>query len=232
MCDAHFANADLSSDLDERWLREIAKPYLVNRTITNGKEAAFVRMIKFSSQSGEMDIEQRAARLSLALSRNFEGQKVPASAASKVSWFAWPKGWTMYDRFAAKALIGSPSVFGLARMEMFYAALAMRGWNDLLGKIRLALRPFAFDSRLAERTIDKFLFLHGMEEAALEPALARIDGFVNALPAELRDDVIRAGEASGDELSAVKLLHRDTETDRNALTDRVERLRRFKDEIS
>lgn len=138
----------------------------------------------------------------------------------------------MYDSYAAKALIGTSSETGLSRMEKFYAALAMRGWNELLGEIRLALRPFALDPRLAERTIDKFLFLHGMEEAALDPALAMIDGFVDALPAELRDDVIRAGEATGDALSSVRLLHRDTETDRNALQDRVDQLRRFKDEIS
>ncbi len=231
-CDAYFTNADLSSDLDERWLREIGKPYLVNRTIPNGREDTFIRMVKSSGQSAEMDLEQRAARLSLALSRNFDRQKVPASAASKVSWFAWPQGWTMYDSYAAKALIGKPTATGLARMEMFYAALAMRGWKDLLGGTRLALRPFAFDPRLAERTIDKFLFLHGMDEAALEPALAMIDGFVHALPAELRDDVIRAGEATGEELSSVKLLHRDTKTDRTALQDRVDRLRRFKNEIS
>ena len=232
ICDSHFANADLSTNLDERWLREIGKPYLVNRTIPNGREAAFVGMIKSSGQSAEMDLEQRAARLSLALSRNFDCQKLPASAASKVSWFVWPQGWTMYDSYAAKALIGNPSATGLARMEMFYAALAMRGWNDLLREMRLALRPFAFDPRLAERTIDKFLFLHGMEEAALEPALAMIDGFVDALPAELRDDVVRAGEATGEELLSIRLLHRDTKTDRNALQDRVDRLRRFKDEIS
>lgn len=232
ICDAYFANADLSSELDERWLREIGKPYLVNRTIPNGKEAAFVSMIKSSGQSAEMDLEQRAARLSLALSRNFDRQKVPASAASKVSWFVWPQGWTMYDSYAAKALIGNPSATGLARMELFYAALAMRGWIDLLGEMRLALRPFAFDPRLAERTIDKFLFLHGMEEVALEPALAMIDGFVDALPAALRDDVVRAGEATGEELLSIRLLHRDTKTDRNALQDRVDRLRRFKDEIS
>ncbi len=232
MCDAYFANADLSSELDERWLREIGKPYLVNRTIPNGREAAFVSMIKSSGQSDEMDLEQRAARLSLALSRNFDRQKVPASAASKVSWFVWPQGWTMYDRYAANALIGNPTASGLARMEMFYAALAMRGWNDILGEMRLALRPFALDARLAERTIDKFLFLHGMDDAALEPALAMIDGFVDALPADLRADVVRAGEATGEKLSSVRLLHRDTKTDRNALQERVDRLRRFKDEIS
>ena len=231
-CDAYFTNADLSSDLDERWLREIGKPYLVNRTIPIGREAAFVSIIKSSGQSAEMDLEQRAARLSLALSRNFGGEKVPASAASKVSWFVWPQGWTMYDSYAAKALIGNPSATGVARMEMFYAALAMRGWNDLLGEMRRALRPFAFDPRIAERTIDKFLFLHGIDEAALEPALAMIDGFVDALPAELRDDVVRAGEATGEKLSSVRLIHRDTKTDRNALQERVDRLRRFKDEIS
>jgi hypothetical protein len=231
MCDAYFVNAGLSKHLNEKWVREIGGRYLVNRTVPNGQERQFMSIVLGCGQGNEMQIEERAARLSLALSRQSTFKKSPASAASKVSWFVWPQGWTMYDRYAAKAVVGSPAETGTARMELFFAALAMRGWDDILSRTRDVLRDYSFSPLLAERAIDKYLFLQGMSEAECETTVATTDGFVAALPHNLRDEVTRAGEAVGEVLGASGLLHRDTESDRSALANRVEDLRRFKNGI-
>ena len=231
-CDAHFAKAELSKNLDGHWVRAIGEPYIVNRTIGGGQEQAVADLVLHSGQGDEMDIEERAARLSLALEKRAFAGNAPASAASKISWFVWPRNWTMYDSYAAKAVVGSPKETGLQRMERFYAALAMRGWRDALKDTRLVLADYGLEPLLAERAIDKFLFLHGAKAERGDKYTAPVDSFIGALPSDLSDRIVRAGEAIGEILAAVPLVPRNKGTDRKALDERVTSLRKLKKEIA
>lgn len=233
-CDAHYV-AELAGKqaLDAGWVRDIGDTYLVNRTILTGAETAFAKLILQSGQGNDMAICERAARLSLALERRDDLKaNAPASAASKVSWFVWPRGWTMYDRYAAKAVVGTPGESGVAKMERFYAALAMRGWDDVLRQLRGVMSEFGWPTLLAERAVDKYLFLEGSGVTSGAPAIRRIDGFLNALPGDVRDLVNQAGDAVGSILEPSHLLHRDTGTDRATLKTHLEALRILKKEIA
>lgn len=233
-CDSYYV-AELAGRqaLNAGWVRDIGETYLVNRTIAKGAEDVFAQLILHSGQGSDMAISERAIRLSLALERHADLKAdTPASAASKVSWFVWPRGWTMYDRFAAKAVVGTPAESGLAKMERFYAALAMRGWDDALRQLRNVMSEFGCPALLAERTLDKYLFLEGSGAAEGGTAIRRIDGFLNALPGDHRDTINRAGEAVASILEPSRLLHRETRTDRIELKKQLDALRVLKREIA
>lgn len=232
MCDAYYAETLKAKprSLDGGLVREIGQSYQVNRTIGDGHQASFATLVVHSGQGNGMDMEERAARISLALKRcdTTIFPFLPISAMTKVSWFIWPSNWTMYDRYAVKVVLGSPQDIGIERLERFYAALAMRGWIDHLDYVRSALKGSMFNPLLAERVIDKYLFLEGSHVQKDDATTRAIKGFVNALPAELKDEVEHIGASISPLLAEGKLLHRSTTTDRQELKARVERLRSFK----
>jgi hypothetical protein len=230
-CDAHY-HASLrgnASALDADWLRHIGRIYLFNRNVAEGAEAPLIDAVVHAGQGNDMNIEERAARLSNSLRRR---GVTSASAASKLSWFIWPSGWTMYDRLAREAVIGVRTEPALEKFERFYVALAMRGWNDLLSQVRQCIREGHMETMLAERTIDKFLMLNSYSESAREQLVAALNNFLKALPGDLRDTIVHVDEQISTILVASQLLHRNTATDRAALAARLAQFNQLKQQVA
>lgn len=221
--------------LDGPLVREIAESYDVGRTIGGATKAdadlaagALAGMIRTSGAGDGMTLIERAARSAHALERKgTDLSRSPISAITKISWFVWPDGWTMFDSLTSKAVLGRSSS-QVSHMERFYAALQVRGWLDVLRRVRERIRA-PFDRRMAERVLDKYLFLSGLESARRKRTVASIDGFVAALPADLRDSVQEQCEAISDCMGGDCLLHRDTDTDMRTLNAKVAELRSFKE---
>jgi hypothetical protein len=230
-CDAHYL-ASLRGNpqaLDDVWLRDIARTYLVNRTIPKGQEAPVKNTIVFSGQGNDMSLRERAARLSVKLTK--EGITA-ASAVSKISWFIWPSGWTMYDRFARLAVIGPRPGKTVDLFDSFYVALAMRGWDDLLKAVRVELRAGGMKPLLAERTIDKHLMLTAMGPDQRQRIGAALDNFMKELPQTLQDSLHSVSEQLAPILQASPLLHRDTPTDQAALAAQLASFQTLKQQIA
>lgn len=126
----------------------------------------------------------------------------PISASTKVLWFLQPDGWTMFDRWAATGVLGEHKNTTEC-MESFYVALARRGFEERLQNLKKALQGACFGERLAERVIDKYLFLVGLsleqnkqaakagEELPGDVADVKAqEGFLLALPDDLRKSIV------------------------------------------
>ncbi|WP_420145485.1 hypothetical protein [Sphingobium sp.] len=65
-----------------------------------------------------------------------------ASGLTKLSWFDAPDGrWTLFDKYARRAVIGSGTGDALDKMKQFYKALEERGFNDVFDAISQAIAP-------------------------------------------------------------------------------------------
>lgn len=83
-----------------------------------------------------------------------------------------------------KAVLEIPRIGSLDRMLKFYKTLSERGWDQVLGKLREALVDSGFDSLLAERTADKFLFLRGEQRRGLTSSPYSMTDWIKPLPAD------------------------------------------------
>lgn len=246
-CDAYFvAGLQNNTKLDGTWIREIGSYYGVNRTVPTDKEGAFSKFILQSGQSSDMEIDKRAVHLTHSLQQaellahkgengRKQDSRIPASAATKVSWFVWPQGWTMYDSYAARGVLGTRGSVGTARMERFYAALAHRGWKKLLFSVRGEIPP-QFSQLLAERTLDKHVLLLGLADGMdgqqnMERVERQMNAFLGALSPELGDLVWSTGCIISKLLRAAKLGHHEN-NDRTAIDERLKELRKMNEGIA
>lgn len=217
------------SALNKEKLREIGRVFLVNRTIPKNDEARIIGVITSSGQADDIPIERRAAQISRVLEASGSNA---ASAVSKISWFIWPSGWTMYDRLAARAVIGNPQANALTKFERFYATLALRGWDDILAKVRQSLSNHGFRPLLAERTVDKFLMLSGMDDKDRAQTAVRLAVFRAEFPDDMSARLINTGNEIAQILQPGTLLNSVNRTDRKELKMRLERFQQLKSEIA
>ncbi|MCD7061122.1 hypothetical protein [Pelagibacterium xiamenense] len=216
-CDAYFANALRSGKvLNGDWVRKIGFVYLVNRSIRKNREDSFASCIRESGQINGMPLPERAKLLSCALTKwvgeerrhpNAQGRIVfPLSAASKISWFVWPCGWTMYDGLASQAVLGAKTATdSVDRMESFYSTLSKNGWNEVLRDVRLDIAECNMDERLAERTLDKHLFLLGLPMDRRTEQEQQLEAFLSALPKQAQDEARCIGRKVGVHLRSARL---------------------------
>ena len=196
--DAHFSAAlnKKPRDLNADWVREIARPYGFARTLGGDRYAQLAGQVaKFDIKPG-MSMCERAEHIVQKLGDWENG--LPLSAASKLSWFTWPSGWTMFDTFACATVrpVGKP---GPERFKDFYRRLDSAGFAKTADEIRHHL-PSCANPLLAERVIDSFL-VHA-NAADLDRRIAARDNFVSALPEGLRTELLQASHAIAPKLEA------------------------------
>ncbi|MCA6259022.1 MAG: hypothetical protein IM650_13120 [Phenylobacterium sp.] len=189
--------------LDNRLLDQILRSYGANLSVPSDHRNRFVEFIQVIQQDEQIGITERA-RIIIEELNAFELNSV--SAATKVNWFVWPNGWTMFDKRACISVIGHAQGNPAPRMLEFYNSLSNRGISELFGAIRDVLVPYGFHPLLAERTVDKFLWL-GQPLAHPGEQIARHEAFRDALPTELSENVTLVGEQISVLLADSALMH-------------------------
>lgn len=82
-----------------------------------------------------------------------------ASAMTKLMWFLKPRGWTMFDRYAADAIGTNKHSSPIDRMKEFYSNLSERNFESAARRLGSALRENGWRGLHGERVVDKFLWL-------------------------------------------------------------------------
>jgi hypothetical protein len=189
-------------------LEDILRTYGAARSMPLDQRADYINLIANSQQAENMALVGRADLIAATLG-NLERPAV--SAFTKVSWFIWPAGWTMFDSHASHAVLGHANGAVIPRMLLFYAALEERGWGDLILGVRAVLNRSGFDERLAERTVDKYLWLthalHNLDPNDQRDPQGRHEAFRNALPQELVGRIAAVNAAVTPLLQNSNLLH-------------------------
>lgn len=197
-------------------LRLIVNKYGASRSMKLKERNQYVTLISQINQAGMVS---RAQQIADALANH---DPPAVSAVTKVQWFIRPRGWTMYDKQASDAVLGPGNQPATVRMLAFYRSLHDRGWEKLLRKIRKILRMNGFDPLLAERTVDKFLWLTPVDPGAEQQA--RHTAFLQALPAELVERINCTSAQIKIILDQSAIRHPDWGSPTNA--PRLERLQR------
>jgi hypothetical protein len=206
---------DAGGRLDGLTLSRIAQSYSVARTIPAAPDDdptfnvdIFAREVIALSDAWPKDTIERAAacrktadklvslfRRTAKAAREGETPVTPRktgsphSAVTKLIWFLKPDGWTVYDRYAADAVLAGPDKNGGERQQRFYDAIA-----EPLATYAEPLRgPLAeLNPRLhAERLIDKYLVLKGFSEASYTGAQVKNRHFLRLAPESLAKSIER-----------------------------------------
>ena len=182
----------------------IANAYSVARTFA-GSEArkwdVVAQHIHQLSEKWSSDRQFNAAQCIVTAMdlKNELGGKPPYSGTTKLIWFLQPDGWTVYDRFAAEALIPSGG-HGRRRVTDFYQELGQRfdEISQMIGsqitEVEPRLRP--------ERIVDQMLVLRGMPRAMREARLQDIENWLLCLPTAMRAQILAATHTIAPKLKA------------------------------
>jgi hypothetical protein len=197
--------ADIQSNgLTGSAVAAIAKEYIVIRTLpkdtTPDKDQHYSKIAKLITRDTKgfenLTLSEKASVCkSIANQLSYQqrnGRRVsPASAVSKLIWFLHPAGWTMYDEFAANALVKKQSPTA-DRMVAFYQALESRGFTAALDKAQKCLDKISFPGLHASRIIDQVLWLIGCKYP--KTTMRELQSWQQcALPASLSDELDEAG---------------------------------------
>lgn len=163
-------------------VRDIAEEYLVTRTIPkvgpdfrlSNSESYKVKdhhrhliTTALNEIKWDADIRIRAKqccdmvdRLKEQMKPSIDAARVDpinfASGISKLSWFDQPAGWTIYDSYAFKALRIKGGKNTVEAMQLFYDALAERGFAEIARQIDEVLIPLGIQLH-ATKVVDHFL---------------------------------------------------------------------------
>lgn len=184
-------------------VRTIAKAYGVNRGIpaSDDKKADHMALgiakvlNDFDAKSFEAQpMKQKIVRFRSLVEKmpmNQDGKQrdnpIFVSGASKLLWFAAPKGWTMFDKLAADGMGIQKSLASMERAEAYYAALADREFDGTTREIRKILDQSEFSNLHAERLIDKFLWLAGCQSETWENSCLSLGYYMQGLFPVVRD---------------------------------------------
>lgn len=188
--DAHYLSrlGGKPGKLNKDWIGRIGRTYSVNRTLkseTGDAKERFRQLVRTSGQHNDMSLVDRAACIVECLDGADHGlSRHPFSFFSKISWFVWPKNWTMFDSYASRAVLGRARV-GKDAFRDFYSALHERGWDSITDSVREAIAA-PFDKRMTERVIDAYLSFAGLTRKTRVYRSLEIDSFRLALPTDLR----------------------------------------------
>ena len=174
-------SSDITKDGMLTWytVAAIADEYFLTRTLP--WKGGFVRFAKsaqiVNSATVEMrkatDLSERAEQVSslaITIQQEFAMSKVPFSAASKLAWFACPKGWTMFDKHVFNALFRRSE--GRSKdFPRFYSHLQNNNFDGLCGKVSEVAAKHGV-TLVANRVIDKWLMIRGAEEVKRERSFA------------------------------------------------------------
>lgn len=232
--DADGKRTERTGKLTGDTLRTIARAYSVNRNVPLGDDQGLANKLagdlnNIPENHLSLSLAQRAKALCTWVAVNpleyrkrgsGEAQsKMVASAASKLTWFMAPEGWTIFDKFVGAAVLGKPGS-GVQQMRSFYKSIADT-WDEAAAQLAHASAAHGFSPLLGARIADKFLFLNGLgmmhlpegrktetvdKDAGEEEQLTRasvvtarsaLNSFAAALPENLRQNLGSLGEAVG-----------------------------------
>lgn len=112
---------------------------------------------------------------------------LPISGVTKLMWFLRPDGWTMYDSFARKGLVGASK-----GAPAFYKKLDECGFVEFAAAITKKCRALGLPL-FGERIIDKFLMLRGMDNAAYDWTAVLTDSHFTLMPSERQEQLEALG---------------------------------------
>lgn len=186
--------------LDGVTLRRIAITYNVNRGIrakeAGGDAEALAKLINEASP-WPTDLVDRAQKCK-AIAREAEEKYthgIQYSAITKFSWFAQPNGWTVYDRFVARAM-GVHNLDNSIRMVEFYKKLQKCHFQIIAAQVQTELDRKPFMELRGTRVLDILLMLTGAKRSPLveehsfaERMCFECNEFLNLLPTHWREDI-------------------------------------------
>ncbi len=224
--DAHYLDLLRGKALTKPKFDEVGLKYGITRNIKIVNVSNYIAMVngigpKISYGVG-INLTQRAYLLAVDI-QNFTacppGNNLTTSATSKFSWFIWPDNWTMFDKFVAGAVLGASNSNSISRFLKFYLTLEQRGWTSILTCVRNKISQrnplYKFDILLAERTIDKYLWLSYCHSKGNFTQIQKsLDNFIFALPNCLGEEVRATSLAIAPCLNSGKLLHPVTEDEK------------------
>ena len=114
-----------------------------------------------------------------------------ASAVTKLIWFLKPKGWTVFDSYAATGL-GIPSHYrAIDRMEYFYNALILENFEVLVDEMQQSIEEKS--EILAEipaaRILDTLFMARGERGAGSDHGVALTAAYLSQLPPNIQKDL-------------------------------------------
>lgn len=85
------------------------------------------------------------------------------SAITKLMWFLYPEGWTLFDRFAANGLGIPVNIPSRDRAIRFYRVLAEKRFEHLVQATQATVAEFLkpFPNFYIERVLDRYLMIRG-----------------------------------------------------------------------
>lgn len=177
--------------LDSDNTLRIANAYSVARTFGGTDKTRWndiASRINCLAKKWPADLQSRA-RCCIATAqeiRRYHGGQAPYSGVTKLIWFLRPDGWTIYDSFAANALITGGGD-GSHRVARFYEAL-----GDNLAELSRRIAPdvAAVEPALRpERVIDQYLMLRGMRGQSRKQAIQEINDRLACMPPRLQSSI-------------------------------------------
>lgn len=201
--------------LNEKLVRRIARDYAVGRGIVaseNGDDAAGKGIARLANNALEQwgptlcERAEACSRLASKFQDKGYTHKYEASLATKLMWFLAPKGWTVFDRYAADAL-GTRNCSVDIRMPLFYETLELNGFSDFSKKIQKRIKVSEYQHLHGTRVIDALLTRRGGRQANALGAGEQAPHFLTQLPTSARNDLDYLARTVSDDLSDHKFMN-------------------------
>ena len=142
-------------------LRKIATRYRVGRGLRRGKECEYLEFIQNALRSewptGLNNRANRIVEISKAAHKDGLTSGVTVLLASKVVWHFKPAGWTLFDKYAANAVLGKKHVRSVERIVQFYEKLETFEFDSIIAKMNDAKSESDLPHLWSERIFDKWL---------------------------------------------------------------------------
>ena len=113
-----------------------------------------------------------------------------ASAVTKLIWFLEPKGWTVFDSYAAKG-VGIPPYRAMERMEYFYKALILENFEALVEEMQQCIKEKSemLAGIPAARILDTLFMARGERGAGSDHGIALTAAYLSQLPCDIQSDL-------------------------------------------
>ncbi|MEL6452544.1 MAG: hypothetical protein AAFQ19_14905 [Pseudomonadota bacterium] len=146
--------------------RKFVTRYKVGRSLRRGRETDALRVIKTKvAQSWPLGLSARWHTADSIITQLQDEQitsKPSASLVSKAIWFLMPKGWTLYDKYAADALaISNHKGSTQKRMRDYFNKLHTMRFGQLADMLRSEIKTERLPDLWPERIIDGSLLSKG-----------------------------------------------------------------------
>lgn len=172
--------------------KAIMKNYYVIRGFRREKITQAVDILERKFVSSETKLITRSETCSRIAAMWFEqgcSTGTLISAATKLTWFLKPHGWTMFDKFAERG-VGA----GVRDPDVFYTTLCDRGFNKVAESLSAIISQSEWPSIPATKVIDRNLVLCGKN--AWEQEIADAKASLNAMPQSARQSLIALAHAA------------------------------------